>query len=155
MAPLASVDSRPENIGVHPIITSELKLRDVERHIFGGHLVERPDHAAFEGRPEAFDGVGVDRASWQEALCCERRRLNVLRLAPDPDRPGHGPAESRAPLWVAPEWAGGAVARKLLALKAARRQCRLSSTARPASVAPRPARRAALRVRSPGRRPCR
>jgi hypothetical protein len=53
---------RPENIGVVAVIISELKLRDVQRHVLGADLVECADHAAFEDRPEAFNRVGVDRA---------------------------------------------------------------------------------------------
>jgi hypothetical protein len=57
----ASVDRRSENIGIAAVIISELKLREIKRHIFGAHLVEHADHAAFEDRSEAFDGVGVKR----------------------------------------------------------------------------------------------
>lgn len=32
------------------IVVAELKLRNIERHIFGAHFMERADHAAFEGR---------------------------------------------------------------------------------------------------------
>ena len=34
---LAPVYGSAENVGIEPIIVAELKLRDVERHIFGRH----------------------------------------------------------------------------------------------------------------------
>jgi hypothetical protein len=58
----AALNCLLKNICVHPIVIAELKLRDVKRHIFCAHLVERADHAAFEDRPEPFDGLSVDRA---------------------------------------------------------------------------------------------
>ena len=54
---------RLKHVAVHAVIVLELKFSDIQRHIFGAHLVERADHAAFEDRPEIFDRVGVDRAS--------------------------------------------------------------------------------------------
>lgn len=53
---------RPEHVGVHAVIIAELKFRDVERHIFGAHLVERADYAALEDRPETLNRVRVDCA---------------------------------------------------------------------------------------------
>jgi len=53
---------RTKNIRVVAVIVSELKLRDVQRHIFAADFVERADDAAFEDRPEALDRVGVNRA---------------------------------------------------------------------------------------------
>ena len=53
----------PKNVGVMPIIVAELELRDVERHIFLAHFVERADDAALENRPEAFDCLSVYRAN--------------------------------------------------------------------------------------------
>jgi hypothetical protein len=38
---------------------AELEFRNVERHIFGAHLVEASDDAALEDRPEAFNRVRV------------------------------------------------------------------------------------------------
>lgn len=93
---LTSVDRCSKNIRVHSVVVAELKFRDVERHVFGAHLVERADRAAFEDRPEAFDGVGVDRAAWPESAFRKLRCLSVPRPAPAPDRRGRGPAESRA-----------------------------------------------------------
>jgi hypothetical protein len=51
-----------KHVRIHPVIVTELKLRDVERHVFCAHFVERADHAAFEDRPEAFNRVRVNRA---------------------------------------------------------------------------------------------
>jgi len=51
-----------ENVGVHAIVVAELKFRDVQRHVFGAHFVERADNAALEDRPETLDCVSVDRA---------------------------------------------------------------------------------------------
>jgi hypothetical protein len=39
-----------------------LELRDVQQEIFAAGLVDSSDYAPFDNRPEAFDGVGVDRA---------------------------------------------------------------------------------------------
>jgi len=60
---LASLDRRAENVCVHPIVVSELEFGDVEREILFADLVECAHHAALNDRPEAFDGVRVDRAS--------------------------------------------------------------------------------------------
>lgn len=51
--------SRSEHVGIEPIVISELKLRHVERHIFGAHLMERADYAAFEDRPKTFNRIRV------------------------------------------------------------------------------------------------
>src|ERR1051326_4598561 len=61
-AALASADRRSENVRIHAVIVAELELRDIERQIFLADLVEGPDHAALDDRPEAFDRVGVDGA---------------------------------------------------------------------------------------------
>ena len=49
-----------ENIRVESVIVPELKFGDVQRHIFGAHLVERADHAALEDRPETLNRIGVN-----------------------------------------------------------------------------------------------
>lgn len=59
---LASVYCCPEDVWIEAVVVSELKLRNVQRHIFGRHFVERADHASFEDRPETFNRVGVNRA---------------------------------------------------------------------------------------------
>lgn len=40
----ASTNCRAENVGIKPIVVAELKFRNVERHVFGTHLVERADN---------------------------------------------------------------------------------------------------------------
>jgi hypothetical protein len=55
-----SLDRRSENVRVAPVIIAELKLGNIERHIFAAHFVERADHAALENRPKAFDGLRVN-----------------------------------------------------------------------------------------------
>src|SRR5689334_13389836 len=59
---LAPLNRRSENVGIEPIVVSELKLRDVERQIFLADFVEASDDAALEDAPEPFNRVGVDRA---------------------------------------------------------------------------------------------
>jgi hypothetical protein len=59
---LAAVDRSSEDVGIEPIVVAELKLRDVERHIFGRHLVERADHAALEDRPETLNRIRMNGA---------------------------------------------------------------------------------------------
>jgi len=56
----ASLDCHAENVGIFAVVIPELKLRDVQRHVFGAHLVERTDHTTLEDRPETFDRVGMD-----------------------------------------------------------------------------------------------
>ncbi len=58
----AAANGCAEDVGVAAVVISELKLRDVQRHIFGADLVERADNAALEDRPETLNRVGVDRA---------------------------------------------------------------------------------------------
>ena len=59
---LASLDRFAENVRVLAVVIPELEFSDIERHVFAAHFVERPDHAALEDRPEALNGVGMDRA---------------------------------------------------------------------------------------------
>jgi len=51
-----------KNVGVVPIVVAELKLSNVQRHVFGADLVERADNAALEDRPEALNRIRVDCA---------------------------------------------------------------------------------------------
>src|SRR5436190_11219510 len=57
---LAALNRRSENVRIFAVIVSELEFRDVQRHVFGAHLVECTHHAALEDRPEAFNGLGMD-----------------------------------------------------------------------------------------------
>lgn len=54
--------SRTENVGVFPIVVSELKLGNVQRHVFGANFVECADNAALNQRPKTLNRVGVNRA---------------------------------------------------------------------------------------------
>jgi hypothetical protein len=55
----ASPDCLTKDVLVAPVVIPELKLRDVERHVFRADLVKRADNAAFEDRPEAFNRVRI------------------------------------------------------------------------------------------------
>jgi hypothetical protein len=57
---LTTPDRCSEHVGIEPVIISELKLRDVQRHVFGARFVERADDAALEDRPKALNRVGVN-----------------------------------------------------------------------------------------------
>jgi hypothetical protein len=61
-ASLTSAYCRAENIGIKAVVIAELKLRDVQRHVFGAHFVERADYAVLEDRPEAFNRIVVNSA---------------------------------------------------------------------------------------------
>src|SRR5579863_5548334 len=51
-----------KNIGILPIVIPELKFRNVQGKVFPADLMIGANHAALHERPEAFDGVGVDRS---------------------------------------------------------------------------------------------
>jgi hypothetical protein len=59
---LAFFDRHSEDVRVQAIIIAELEFSDIERHVFSAHFVECADYAAFEDRPEAFDGLCMDGA---------------------------------------------------------------------------------------------
>jgi hypothetical protein len=59
---LTPANCRSEDVGVVPIVISELKFRDVQREIFAAYLVITAHNAALNQRPEALNRVGVDRA---------------------------------------------------------------------------------------------
>jgi hypothetical protein len=50
---LASADRRSEDVRVFAVIIAELKLGNIERHVFLADLVEAPDDPALEDRPPA------------------------------------------------------------------------------------------------------
>jgi len=56
-----------KNVRVHPVVIAELSLGNIERHVFLANFVECADDGALEDRPEAFDGLRVDRANHIEA----------------------------------------------------------------------------------------
>lgn len=58
----------PEYIGVVAMVIAKLELGDVERQILLADVVERPDNAALQDRPETFDGLCMDRADDVVAL---------------------------------------------------------------------------------------
>jgi hypothetical protein len=60
---LTLADRRSEDIGVFSIVVAELKFCDVERQVLFAHFVECAHYAAFDQRPEAFDGLSMDRAN--------------------------------------------------------------------------------------------
>jgi hypothetical protein len=45
---LTASDSRPEYVGVLPIVITELKFRNVERHVFGADFMEASDDPALK-----------------------------------------------------------------------------------------------------------
>ena len=49
-----------KNLRVMAVVIAELKFRDIQRHIFAAHLVERADRSALEDRPEALNRVRVN-----------------------------------------------------------------------------------------------
>ncbi len=65
----AFLNRRSENILVHPVVIAELELGDIERHVFFADLMEASDDTALENRPEAFDGLGMNRADDVLAGC--------------------------------------------------------------------------------------
>src|SRR5271156_4690652 len=75
---LAPAYSCAENIGVELIVVAELKFRDVERRIFGAHLVEGADNTAFEDRPEALNCVRVHSTDYVLLAVMIDRSMFVL-----------------------------------------------------------------------------
>src|SRR5665213_2239473 len=57
----ASSNRFPKNVRVHAVVVAELKFGDVQGKIFGRNLVEGADNAPLQDRPEAFDGLSVNR----------------------------------------------------------------------------------------------
>ena len=58
----ASLDRRSKDIRVLAVVVPELKLGDIERQIFLADLVEASHDAALDERPEALDGLSMNRA---------------------------------------------------------------------------------------------
>ena len=58
---LTSANHRTKDIRIGAVVISELKFRDVQRHIFGRNFVEAANDAALEDRPETLNRVGVNR----------------------------------------------------------------------------------------------
>lgn len=57
---LASRNRRSKDVPIEPIIVPELKLSDIQWHIFAADLMKATDDAALNDGPEAFDRLGVD-----------------------------------------------------------------------------------------------
>ncbi len=57
----ASFNRCSEYVCIFSVIIAEFEFRDVEREVLLADLVEGSDHAAFQDRPEAFDGLSVNR----------------------------------------------------------------------------------------------
>jgi hypothetical protein len=51
-----------ENVVIKAVVVSELKFRDVQRHVLAADLVERADDAALEDAPKALNRLSVNRA---------------------------------------------------------------------------------------------
>ncbi len=51
-----------ENIRICAVVVPELKLSNIQRHIFGADFVKCPDYAALKDAPKAFNRVRMDRA---------------------------------------------------------------------------------------------
>lgn len=51
---------RSEDVGIEAVVIAELKLRDVERQIFGAYLMIAAHDTALYQRPETFDRIGVN-----------------------------------------------------------------------------------------------
>ena len=58
----AFLDRRPEDVRVQAVIIAELELGHIEREVLFADLVESPDHAPLDQRPEAFTRVRVNGA---------------------------------------------------------------------------------------------
>ena len=76
----APFDRCPENVHILPVVVTELELGNIERHIFAAHFVERADYAAFENRPEAFDGLSVDRANDILTTCMVNSHVWIILI---------------------------------------------------------------------------
>jgi hypothetical protein len=61
-AELASLDCRPEYVGVLSVVIPELKFGDVQMQIFLADLVVGSDNAALQDRLEALNRIGVNCA---------------------------------------------------------------------------------------------
>jgi hypothetical protein len=66
---MTTSDRGAEYICIRSVVISELKLRDVQRHVLGADFVECADDAALKDRPKTFNRVGVNGTN--NALCRE------------------------------------------------------------------------------------
>jgi hypothetical protein len=56
------LDCRPKNVDVISIVIPELKFRNIQVKVLFANLMEGPDNASLQNRPEAFDGLSMDCA---------------------------------------------------------------------------------------------
>ncbi len=75
---LTPLDCLTENVFVHPIVIAELKLRDVKREILLADLVEGSDHAAFQDRSKALNGLRMNRTDYVLTVGMVNRGVRVL-----------------------------------------------------------------------------
>lgn len=59
---LTGFDRSPKDVRVHAVVIPEFKFSHIEREILAGNLVIGAHDSPFDDRPEAFNGVGVNRA---------------------------------------------------------------------------------------------
>jgi hypothetical protein len=59
----ASLNRRSKDVRVLPIVIAELEFGNIERHVLAADLVERTNDATLDDRPEAFDGLSMNRAN--------------------------------------------------------------------------------------------
>lgn len=59
---LTPADCRSKDIRILAIVVAELKLGNIERHIFFADLMERADNTAFQDRPKTFNRIRVNCA---------------------------------------------------------------------------------------------
>jgi hypothetical protein len=71
-----------EDVGIIPIVVSELEFRDVQRQIFPADLVERAHDAALQERPEA---VGNSFSNCGTVICWVNLIVPIAR-SPVPER---------------------------------------------------------------------
>jgi hypothetical protein len=76
--PLASTNSCSEDVGIHSVVIPELKLGDVERHVFFANFVERADYTTFQDRPKTLNRVCVNGADNVLTLPMTDRGVRIL-----------------------------------------------------------------------------
>jgi hypothetical protein len=72
------LNRRSKNDRVLTIVVAELELGNIERHIFGAHLMKRPHRAALEDGPEALDCLGVNRTDDVLAFGMVNGRVRII-----------------------------------------------------------------------------
>jgi hypothetical protein len=73
-----ALNRRSENVLVIPVIIAELELGDIQMQLLFADLVESADAAALDERPEAFDGLSVDRADYVLLFVMVNRLVGVF-----------------------------------------------------------------------------